>query len=144
MSKDELFKLMMGGTELAKEIQGIMRTWGPKLDTDKDKDKDKKGKSRWRKKGDAVSDVAVERDTTNTDASSPSPFSQGRQLGRLQGGAAINDAPSASGMVLFPGHTRSRRPGTGPERRHGRSGWMTANAGGITPWADQVPNQGPR
>ena len=68
MSKDELSKLMMVGTEPAKEIQEIKRAWGPKLDKEKDKDNDRKGKSRWRKKGDAVNEVAAEEYTPTTDA----------------------------------------------------------------------------
>ena len=63
MSKDELSKLMMVGTELAKEIQEIKRAWRPKPD----KDKDKKGKGWWKKKGDAVAEVAAEEDTRTTD-----------------------------------------------------------------------------
>ena len=68
MSKDELCKLMMVGTELAKEIPDIKTAWGAKPDMDKDKDKDKKGKSRWRKKGDAVNEVAAKEDTPTTNA----------------------------------------------------------------------------
>ena len=40
VSKDELSKLMIVGTELAKEIQEIKKAWGPKPNKDKDKDKD--------------------------------------------------------------------------------------------------------
>ena len=68
VSKDELSKLMMVGTELPKEIQESNRAWGPKLDKNNDKDEDKKGKSRWRKKGGAVNEVAAEEDTPTTDA----------------------------------------------------------------------------
>ena len=68
VSKDELSKLMMVRTELAKGIEEIKRAWGPKPDKDKDKDKNKKGKSRWRKKGGAVNEVAAEEDTPTTDA----------------------------------------------------------------------------
>ena len=64
VSKDELSKLMMVGTEIAKEIQEIKRAWGPKPD----KDKHKKGKGLWRKKGDAVNEVAAEEDTRTTHA----------------------------------------------------------------------------
>ena len=49
VSKDKVSKLMMVGTEFAKEIQEIKRAWRPKPDKDKDKDKDKKGEGRWRK-----------------------------------------------------------------------------------------------
>ena len=68
MSKDDLSKLMMVGTELAKEIQEIKRAWGPKKDKDKDKDRDKKDKRRLRKKGHAVGEVAAEKDTLTSDA----------------------------------------------------------------------------
>ena len=68
VSKDELPKLMMVGTELPKEIQESNRAWGPKLDKDNDKDKDKKGKSWWRKEGGAVNEVAAEEDTPTTHA----------------------------------------------------------------------------
>ena len=44
VAKDELFMLMMVGTELAKETQEIKRAWGPKADKNKDKDGDNKGK----------------------------------------------------------------------------------------------------
>ena len=50
VTKDELSKLMSVGTELAKEIQEIKRSWVPKSD-DKNKDKDKKGKQGGKKKG---------------------------------------------------------------------------------------------
>ena len=43
---DELSKLIMVLTELAKEIQKIKRAWGPKRDKDKDRDRDREGKSR--------------------------------------------------------------------------------------------------
>ena len=46
VSKDELSKLMMVGTELTKEIQEIERAWGPRSDKDNYKDKDKKGEGR--------------------------------------------------------------------------------------------------
>ena len=72
VSKDELSKLMMVRTVLSKEIQDIKRAWGPMSDKDKEKDKDqdqdKKGKGRWRKKGDAVNEVAAEHNTPTTDA----------------------------------------------------------------------------
>ena len=70
VSKDELSKLMMVGTELGKEIQDIKRAWCPKPDKDKDndKDKDKKGKARSRRKGDAVIKVTMESDIPTTDA----------------------------------------------------------------------------
>ena len=68
VSKDELSKLMMVGTRLAKEIQEIKIGWGPKPKMDKEKDKDKKGKGGWRKEGDRVNDVGAEEDTPTTDA----------------------------------------------------------------------------
>ena len=70
VSRDELSKLMMVVTELAKEIQEIKSAWGPRPDSDKDKDKDKdkKGKGPWEKKGDAVNRVAAEEDTPTSDA----------------------------------------------------------------------------
>ena len=76
VTKDELSKLMSVGTELAKEIQEIKRSWVPKADdknkenkeNDKNKDKDKKGKKGGKKKG--VSEVDAEESTpaTTTDA----------------------------------------------------------------------------
>ena len=48
VTKDELSKLMSVGTELAKEIQVIKKSWVPKSDNknkeNKEKDSDKKGK----------------------------------------------------------------------------------------------------
>ena len=67
MSKDERSRLMMVGTELAKEIQRIKRAWEPKPDKDKDKDKDKNGTGWWKEKGDSVAQVAAEEDTPTTD-----------------------------------------------------------------------------
>ena len=68
VSKDDVSKLMMVGTKLAKEIQEIKRAWAPKPDKDKDEHKDKKGKGRWMKKGDAVNEVTAEEHTPTTDA----------------------------------------------------------------------------
>ena len=45
VSKDKLSKLMVVGTELAEEIQGIKSAWGPKPDEDKNKDMDKKARA---------------------------------------------------------------------------------------------------
>ena len=45
VTKDELSKLLSVGTELAKEIQDIKRSWVPKSDH-KNEDKDKKGKDK--------------------------------------------------------------------------------------------------
>ena len=68
VSKDELPKQMMVGTKLVKEIQVIKRECKPKPDKDNNEDKNKKGKSWWRKKGDAVNEVAAEEDTRTFDA----------------------------------------------------------------------------
>ena len=146
VSKDELSKLMMVGTEVAKEIQEIRRAWGPKPDKDRDKDKkkDKKGKGWGRKKGDAVNDVAAEEDTPTTDASWQSPCSQGPQPGRSEDGAAVNAAPSMSGIVLTPRTYTQRNAGskTGGEKQ---SQWL----GEGKCWRDNrprrthVPHQGP-
>ena len=76
VTKDKLSKLMSVGTELAKEIQEIKRSWLPKSDdknkenkeNDKNKDKDKKGKKGGKKK--SVNEVDAEESTpaTTTDA----------------------------------------------------------------------------
>ena len=76
VTKDELSKLMSVGTELAKEIQEIKRSWLPKSDNknkenkekDRNKDKDKKGKKGGKKK--SVNEVDAEESTpaTTTDA----------------------------------------------------------------------------
>ena len=66
VTKDKLSKLMSVGTELAKEIQEIKRSWVPKSDdknkenkeNDKNKDKDKKGKKGGKKK--SVKEVDAE------------------------------------------------------------------------------------
>ena len=67
VSKHQLSKVMMVGTQLAKGIQEIKKAWGPKPDEERDKYKDKKGKRLWRKKGDAVNGVAAEEDTPTDD-----------------------------------------------------------------------------
>ena len=77
VDKDELSKMMLVGTELAKEIQEIKRNWVPRSDdknkenkeNDKNKDKDKKGKKGGKRKG--VYEVDAEESTpttTTTDA----------------------------------------------------------------------------
>ena len=149
VSKDELSKLLMVGTELTKEIRDIKRAWGPKQDTDKDKDKgkDKKGKSRWRKKGDAVNKVAGEEDTPTTDAPWWSPRSQGPQPGLSEDGAAVNAAPSTSGIIDSPGGIPSRMPGAGTEVKKSRNSWVWGNAGGISApggpmFSPKVPGEG--
>ena len=68
MSKHELPKLMMVGTELAKENDETKRAWGPKSDKDKDEDRDQMGKGRSKRKGNTVSEVAAEEDTPTSDA----------------------------------------------------------------------------
>ena len=76
VTKDELSKLMSVGTELAKEIQEIKRSWLPKSDdknkenkeNDKNKDKDKKGKKGGKKKGVNEVDAEESTPTTTTDA----------------------------------------------------------------------------
>ena len=132
VSKDDLSKLLMVGTQLAKEVQEIKRAWGPRRDKDKDRVKDKKGTCRWGKKGDAVNEVAAEQDTPTTDAPQRSPCSRAPPLVRSQDGAAINDAPPTSEILDFPGYTPSGRPETRPEGKHSRSGRVRAKAGGLT------------
>ena len=76
VTKDELSKLMSVGTDLAKEIQEIKRSWLPKSDdknkekkeTNKNKDKDKKGKKEGKKKGVNEVDAEESTPTTTTDA----------------------------------------------------------------------------
>ena len=68
VTKDELSKLMSVGTELAKEIQEIKRSWVPKSD-DKNRDKDKKGKKGGKKK--SVSEVDAEESTPTTTRGAP-------------------------------------------------------------------------
>ena len=68
VTKHELSKLMSVGTELAKEIQEIKRSWVPKSD-DKNKDKDKKGKKGGKKK--SVNEVDAEESTPATTSEAP-------------------------------------------------------------------------
>ena len=69
VTKDELSKLMSVGTELAKEIQEIKRSWVPKSDDkNKDKDKDKKGKKGGKKKSVNEVDAKESTPTTTNDA----------------------------------------------------------------------------
>ena len=68
VTKDELSKLMSVGTELAKEIQLIERSWVPKSD-DKNRDKDKKGKKGGKKK--SVNEVDAEGSTPATTSDAP-------------------------------------------------------------------------
>ena len=73
VTKDELSKLMSVGTDLAKEIQEIIRNWVPKSDDknkeSKEKDKDKKGKKGGKKKG--VNEVDAEESTPTTTSDAP-------------------------------------------------------------------------
>ena len=77
VDKDELSKLMLVGTELAKEIQEIKRNWVPRSDNknkenkenDQNKDSDKKGRKRGKKKG--VNEVDVEESTRTTNNRRP-------------------------------------------------------------------------
>ena len=68
VEKDELSKLMSVGTELAKEIQEIKKSWVPESD-DKNKDKDKKGKKGGRKK--SVNEVDTDESTPATTSDTP-------------------------------------------------------------------------
>ena len=72
VTKDELSKLMLVGTELAKEILEIKKSWVPKSDDknkeNKEKDKDKKGKKGGKKKGVNEVDAEESTPTTTTDA----------------------------------------------------------------------------
>ena len=76
VTKDELFKLMSVGTELAKEIQEIRRSRLPKSDdkkkenkeNDKNKNKDKKGKKGGKTRGVNEVDAEESSPTTTTDA----------------------------------------------------------------------------
>ena len=68
VTKDELSRLISVGTELAKEIREIKRSWVPKSD-DKNKDKNKKGKKGGKKKG--VNEVDAEGSTPTTTSDAP-------------------------------------------------------------------------
>ena len=68
VTNDELSKLMSVGTELAKEIQEIKRSWVPKSD-DKNKDKDKRGKKGGRKE--SVDKVDAEESTPTAASDAP-------------------------------------------------------------------------
>ena len=68
VTKDELSKLMSVGTELAKEIQEIKKSWVPKSDN-KNKDKDKKGKKGGKEK--SVNEVDAEESTPATTSDAP-------------------------------------------------------------------------
>ena len=72
VTNDKLSKLMSVGTELAKEIREIKKSWVPKSDDknkeNKEKDKDKKGKKGGKKKGVNEVDAEESTPTTTTDA----------------------------------------------------------------------------
>ena len=68
VTKDELSKLMSPGTELAKEIQEIKKSWVPKSD-DKNKDEYKKGKKGGKKK--SVNELDAEESTPATTSDAP-------------------------------------------------------------------------
>ena len=128
VTKDELSKLMSLGTELAKEIQEINRSWVPKSD-DKNKDKDKKGKKEGKKKSVKEVDADESTPTTTSDALWRSSCSQGPQLGRSQDGVSGDPTPSHSGNN---GHNRIAagvRPGPTPKTRDSRSGRVGASEG---------------
>ena len=69
----ELSKLMSQGTELAKDIQEIKKSWVPKSDDknkqNKEKDDDRKGKKGGKKKG--VNEVDAEESTPTTATDAP-------------------------------------------------------------------------
>ena len=77
VDRDEISKLVLQGTELAKEIQEIKRNWVPRSDNknkennqnDQNKDKDKKGKKGGRKKG--VNEVDAEENTPTSTTDAP-------------------------------------------------------------------------
>ena len=77
VDEDELSKLMLVGTELAREIQEIKRNWVPRSDNknkeskenDQNKDNDKKGRKRGQKKG--VNEVDAEENTPTTTTDAP-------------------------------------------------------------------------
>ena len=68
VTKEELSKPMSVGTELAKEIQEIKKSWVPKSD-DKNKDKDKRAKKGGKKK--SVNEVDAEESTPATTSDAP-------------------------------------------------------------------------
>ena len=76
VDKDELSKLMLQGTELAKEIQEIKRNWVPRSDNknkennqnDQNKDKDKKPRNRRRK---GVNEVDAEETAPTSTPNAP-------------------------------------------------------------------------
>ena len=81
VSRDELSKLMSVGTELAKEIQEIKRSWVPKSVAptaglepaipDDNKDKDKKVRKPFWGKKKSVNDVDAEESTPASTSDAP-------------------------------------------------------------------------
>ena len=77
VDRDELSKLVLQATELAKEIQEIKRNWVPRSDNknkennqnDQNKDKDKKPTRKGRKKG--VNEVDAEENTPSSTTDAP-------------------------------------------------------------------------
>ena len=128
VTRDELSKLMSVGTELAKEIHEIKRSWVPKSD-DKNKDKDKKGKKGGKKK--SVNEVDAEESTPATTSNAPqrSPCRQGPQLGRSQDGVAGSATPSHSGDNENIGIAPGGRPGPVPKTKDSRSGRVGTSEG---------------
>ena len=137
VSKDELTKLMSLGTELAKEIHEIKRSWLPKSDdknkenkeNDKNKDKDKKGKKGGEKKGVNEVDAEESTPTTTTDAPWRIPCSQGPQLGRSQDGVVGSATPSQSADDKHKGTAAGGRPGPAPKAKGSRGGEVRASEG---------------
>ena len=137
VTKDELSKLMSVGTELAKEIQEIKRSWVPKSDdknkehkeNDKNKDKDKKGKKGGKKKSVNEVDAEDSTPTTTTDAPQRSPCSQGPQLGRSQDGVVGSATPSQSGNNEHKGIAAGGRSSPAPKTKDSRSGRVRASEG---------------
>ena len=124
----ELSKLMSVGTELAKGIQEIKRSWVPKSD-DKNKDKDKKGKKGGKKK--SVTEVDAEESTPATTSDAPWRIfcSQGPQLGRSQDGVAGSATQSHSGDNEHKGIAAGGRPGPAPKTKDSRNGRVGASEG---------------
>ena len=135
VTKDELSKLRLVATKLAKEIQEIQRAWGPT--PDKDKDKDKKGKSQWRKKGDWGERGCRGVGHPNHRRPLPEPL-QPRAPARAVGGCLrINAARFMSGIVDSFGHIPSGMPGTRPERKVSCNGCWLDNRPSWTDVSDQ-------
>ena len=128
VTKDDFSKLMSVGTELAKEIQEIKRSWVPKSD-DKNKDKDKKGKKGGKKK--SVNEVDAEESTPTTTSDAPwrIPCRQGPGLGRSRDTVAGSATPSHSGDNEHKGIAGGGRPGLAPKTKDNCSGRTGASEG---------------